>query len=180
MSNSINIPKSLFSGTSLTWTDDYDDFSAVDFDVSYFIANREATHEVEGTADGTKFIFDPDTSTWVAGIHQWQITATHKSNSRKYVVATGELKIKALLDGTTGLDSRTVQEKLLDQINDWLIANVTDQEQKITYREMEVWNYDREGLYQLREKLMRELDMIRQAKKRKNGKQMAQVKWRMQ
>ena len=178
MTNTINIPKSFIANTHIEWTDTYEKYPASGFDVDYNIVSQTQTLTVAGVSSGDSFIFTPDTSSWTAGLYRWQILATDKNNNRKYVIAMGEVVIKVNFAGTTGHDGRCVQEILLDQINDWLKDNVTDQVQKVTHRDMEVWNNDRDGLFLFRKTLMKELFQIREARKRREGRQMKNVRFK--
>lgn len=171
MTDQINIPKSFFGGTHITWEDCYSDYNPTEHDVSYWIASLTTTQEVVGTPNGanTGFVFDPSGATLPAGRYKWQILATLKSPVRKYVVASGEVNVKALFEDTNGIDTRTIQATLIAQINDWLKDNVTENEQKITHDGMEVWNYDRQGLLDFRTTLMKELSVIKERERRKRG-----------
>lgn len=177
MANEINIPKSFYADTSIAWNDNYNNYPADEYTVSYHVANKDNTYEIAGSANGVTFDFDPDTSSYAVGKYSFQITATQLIGGRKYVIATGYVSIKTNFAGTSGVDTRCIQERLLDQVNDWLEGNITNTKQKITHSNMEVWNYDREGLFEFRDKLMRELEMVKAAKARKNGKFMKSIKW---
>ena len=179
MSGIINIPKRFIQKTFVSWTDTYDDYDPTSYDVKYIFANTNNTISCSGTANGSSFDFEPDTTGFEAGTYQYQISATHKTNNRLFIIATGYVNITLNFDGTAGVDTRSDQEKILEQINNHLISNVASEKQKITYKDMEVWNYDRTGLLELRKTLMREISMMNELKKRREGRQTRMVRFKM-
>jgi len=178
--NDINIPNAFVADTYIEWTDTYDKFPADLFTVSYFLVSAKKTITFDGSPSDKSFDFAPDASTYIPDKYRYQITATEiGGNLRKFVIASGAVEIQVNYSGVgaDGHDTRYPQERLLDQIQLFLESNITDTRQKITHRDMEVWNYDREGLYALRTQLQRELSQIREAVARRSGRQMKQIRF---
>ncbi len=174
MSDDINVPNSFYSGTAVTWQDSYDDFQSADFSVSYHFASNSTSFSVDGSWSSSDRCYDFDLSEEAPdeGVYNYQIIASQSSPVRKYFVGSGKITVKSLFDGlsgSAGYDSRTFSEKMLQQVNEWLLDNGTNDRQKIVHEGMEVYKYDREGLLLLRDKLLKEVAVInenRAAKKR--------------
>lgn len=170
MANSVNIPISFVAGINISWTDTYEDWPASDYELTYTFVNQSQTISKVAVADGDAHDVSIDPADFTgSGRYKYQIMARLLvAPNTVSIVGYGEVMVSPNYASTVGgLDTRCIQEKLLDQINTLLLEDVGDESQKIAYQDMEVWSHDRQGLYDFRDKLQRELTLIRQKKRKK-------------
>lgn len=96
---------------------------------------------LEGTADGTSHLFTADaaaTAAWAAGTYWFSIRATKGADVIE--VAKGQLEVLPDLAAVTGAyDGRTENERALDAINAVLSKRATQDQQKYTINNRELW-----------------------------------------
>lgn len=179
MTDTINVPESFIENTTISWVDTFDDYPAPGHVLTYTFVNQTTTVSVTATQDGSteNHKVQPDTSQFSPGDWRWQIMATETSSGNKTILGYGMVRVVLnFADTVSGHDNRLIQEKILEQVNEYLLNNTASGQQKITYKDMEVWNTDPEQLMKLRDKLMREIAMIKQ---RKTGKFLRSLRFRL-
>jgi len=170
MADTINIPISFVAGINISWTDTYEDWPASEYELTYTFVNQSETISLVATASGDSHVVEILPASFTgSGKYKYQIMARLLAAPNTVsIVGYGEVMVSENYANTVGgLDTRCIQEKLLDQINTLLLEDVGDESQKIAYQDMEVWSHDRQGLYDFRDKLQRELTLIKQKKRRK-------------
>ena len=121
-----------YQGDTLSWEKGFSgyDYSA-DTLIMHFI-NIDTVHAVICTDNGNNWLCAPDTSNWTSGTWRFQTVVTTAIGARK-TLETGELDVKpSYLGLTTGLDSRSNGEKILDNINAILEGKATQDQKSYT------------------------------------------------
>ena len=110
-------------------------FSGYDYSADTLImhfVNIDTVHAVICTDSGNSWTCSPDTTNWESGTWKFQTVVTTAGGNRK-TLETGSLNVKpSCLNSTTGLDTRTSAEKILENINAVLEGKATQDQKSYT------------------------------------------------
>lgn len=111
----LNFPLSFTSGDDVEFSSTLADYSAVDYDLAFVIVGSVAIAS-NTIADGTGWVttITADDSAVTAGLYSW--SASVVKDGKKKTVGSGRVTIAANLGDLSTLDSRSLNEKILEDI----------------------------------------------------------------
>ena len=120
---SSSIPAELTAGDSASWLRTIPDYPAsAGWALAYTLVSASAVFTIAATADGDSFAVSVGASAsaaWAAGSYRVQETVTR--DDERHTVATTTLRVLPdLAAASSGVDTRTHAQKVLDSLNAWL------------------------------------------------------------
>lgn len=119
----LNIPKSIVSGDSVTWTDSLPQYPASSWQLSWAIRGNSVLDEI-ATADGDDFvtvISSVESATLSTGVHHWQAYVTQ--GATRTTIGNGAIEvIRDLASTPAGYDGRSEAQVMLDAVSQAIVA----------------------------------------------------------
>jgi hypothetical protein len=155
-------PITLIAGDTLTWQRNFTDYSpALGWTLAYVLNSptvRILVSPADITSLGNVFVVtipSAETKTWAAGAYQWlavvQLAAAGSVPAQRFTVALGRVIVEIdLLDATAPQDTRSPNEKALDNINLMLAGTGGNGVQEYTIAGRMLRRYSLTELTQLR------------------------------
>jgi len=121
-----------YQGDSLEFERGFSGYDYVADTLRMHFVSIDTVNTVVCVGSATKWTCTVDTSNWTSGTWRFQTVVTTAAGARK-TLETGELDVKpSYLGLTTGLDSRSNGEKILDNINAILEGKATQDQKSYT------------------------------------------------
>jgi hypothetical protein len=155
----LNIPKSIVSGDTISWTDQLPQYPASLWQLSWAIRGNSVLDAI-ATADGNDFVTEisaNSSASLVSGVHHWQAYVTQGTD--RTTIGNGAIEvIQDLATATTGYDGRTEAQKLLAAVETALNAIAKgEMVQSYSIKGRSLSKYSLTELIQLRDRLKGEV-----------------------
>lgn len=165
----LNIPKQIYAGDSLEFSDSLANYSAADgWTLKYSLINADSRYEIVSAADGSNYAFDieaADTTGWLPGSYRW--VAFVVKGTKRNTLASGNFEVKQNL-AEEG-DHRHHVERVLAALESTLEGKASIDQQSMSINGRSIARLTPGELLQWRDKYRTELANIKRAERIAQG-----------